>query len=328
MTRFDPQKQLSCELLTQLYRDDRLTMEEIAHRMGCGATTVARALRVHHIPIRSKHDYRLEISRDELIRLYCEEGLTEDAIGRLFACNGRTIGRRLEEFGISRRPIGSRPKYIVPPEVLTVWSADLAYAVGLLTADGNLNKGRTRVEFISTDKELIDLFCKALRLQDVHVVFTPQQTRASWYQIKLSDRAFRGFLEEVGLTSTKSKTLGPLQIPDPVFPDFLRGVLDGDGSWYVAESWSGRYRYLRVELCSAGLNFIEWIASKIAQLCGLQGHLQKKRSREAYSLLFIGVKALELGDYVFYSNDVLALPRKRQVWQQMQKHNQVSGGIE
>ncbi|PKO21382.1 MAG: hypothetical protein CVU38_15045 [Chloroflexi bacterium HGW-Chloroflexi-1] len=69
------------------------------------------------------------------------------------------------------------PKYAVPPEVLVSWSADLAYAIGLLTADGNLNKDRTRVEFISTDKDLIDLFCQALQLEDIHVVFTPPRLR-------------------------------------------------------------------------------------------------------------------------------------------------------
>lgn len=326
MTRFDPKTQLSRELLEQLYNGDRLTIEEIAGQVGCGATTIGRALRAYDIPIRSKHDYRLEISHDELERLYCREGLTEAEIGRRFDCNGRTIGRRLVGYGIPRRPVGSAPKYAVPPEVLGSWSANLAYAIGLLTADGNLNKDRIRVEFISTDKELIDLFCQALRLGDIHVVFTPQQSRSAWYQVKFSDRAFRAFLEEVGLTSAKSKTLGRLLIPDSVFPDFLRGVLDGDGSWYVSKSWSGRYQYLRVELCSASLIFIEWVASKIEQLFGLQGHLQKKRATEAYSLLFIGSKALELGGYVFYADDVLALPRKRQIWQRMKKYNQDSGG--
>ncbi len=69
-------------------------------------------------------------------------------------------------------------------------------------------------------------------------------------------------------------------------------------------------------------------SGKIEQLFELQGHLQKKASREAYNLLFIGQKALELGGYVFYADDVLALPRKRNVWQHMQKYNQNLGGIE
>jgi hypothetical protein len=322
MARFDSKTELSLQLLKQLYVEERLSIKEVANRFGCGETTVGRALRAQGIAIRNKHDYRLEMSRAELERLYCDEELTEDAIGRVFGCNGRTVGRRLEEYGIPRRPTGSAPKYAVPPEVLLSWSADLAYAIGLLTADGNLNKDRSRVEFISTDTDLIDLYCRALRLGDIHVVFTPQQSRQSWYQVKLSDRDFRAFIEEVGLTPAKSKTLGPLRVPDPVFRDFLRGVLDGDGSWYIAPSWSGRYRYLRVELCSASLDFLEWMTGRIEQLSGLRGHLQKKAGREAYNLLFIGQKARELGNYVYYSDEVLALPRKRRVWQQMQGHNQ------
>jgi len=318
MARFDPKTRLSYELLGQLYNQEHLSIEEIAGQLGWGATTVSRALHRHGIPIRTKHDYRIEIPRDELARLYNEEASTLEEIGKQFHCSGKTIARRLQEFSIPIRPVGPVSAHIVPSDVLAAWSPDLAYATGLLAADGTLDNDRVRVEFISTDKDLIEAYCRALCLDNIHVMFTPQQARKSWYKVKLNDRAFRSFLEDVGLVPSKSKSLGPLQIPDHVFRDFLRGVLDGDGSWFITKSWSGRYQYLCVELCSASQRFGEWIRKQVEQLTGLQGRLDRNSTGRAYKLVYMGQKALALGRWVYYSPGVLSLPRKRRIWEQMQ----------
>ncbi len=260
---------------------------------------------------------RKEFSRQELENLYCDRGMTEDDIGDLFGCSGRTIGRRLKELGIPIRSVGPVSSVTVPLEHLRHWSPQLAYAVGLIAADGNLNKDRVRVEFISTDYELVELYCRALCIENAHVVFTRQHSRKSWYQVKLDDRSFREFLEALGLTPAKSKTLRALQIPDDMFPDFLRGLLDGDGSWYLSRSWLGRYTYLRVEVCSASRSFIRWIAETVERLNGLVGYLRARPFGRSYDLTFIGQKALALGNWVYYSPTVLALSRKRRVYESM-----------
>jgi hypothetical protein len=319
MPRFDPKTVFSCQLLKQLYVEDRLSIKEIARRFGCGETTVGRELRAHGIAIRDKHDYRLELSRAELERLYCEGGFTEDVIGRLFDCSGRTVGRRLEEFGIPRRQNGPVARHCVSPTLLSSWTPELAYAVGLLAADGCLAKERAEVEFVSAETELIELFCRALQLGDVRPTVAKQRSGgAPWYRVRLNDGGLRSFLEETGLTPAKSRTLGALQLPDGVFRDFLRGALDGDGSWYISQHWNGRYRYLRVELSTASLCFGEWVRAKVEQLADLRGNLHENSRGSAYQLLYIGRKALALGAWIYYAPDVLALSRKRLIWQEMQ----------
>ena len=128
------------------------------------------------------------------------------------------------------------------------------------------------------------------------------------------------FLEEIGPdTSEEPYYSDSLQIPDEVFRDFLRGALDGDGSWYISQHWDERYRYLRVELCSASLSFVEWIRGKVERLAELWGGVHENRRGHAYNLLYIGRKALALGHWVYYAPDVLALSRKRQIWQEMHR---------
>ena len=318
MARFDAQEQLSRELLDQLYNDQRLTIAEIAEQLGCGETTVARALRQHGFPRRSKTDYRQEFSRDDLERLYCGEGLAEFEIAELFGCSQITISRRLRELNIPTRPRWHEAAYTVPVSLLSRWSPELAYIVGLIATDGYLAKGKVEVDFTSADEELIELYCDILHLEGIHVVTANHPPRKAWQAVKLSDGVFRAFLEDVGLTPAKSKTLSPLQVPDEVFADFLRGALDGDGSWYVSRQWAGRYQYLKVELCSASRQFLEWIYQKIEQLADLHGNFRARFLGRSYDLSFVGQKALALGRWVYYSPTVPALSRKRQVWEQMQ----------
>lgn len=318
MTRFKSRIRLPRELLEHLYSLERLSIQRIAERLGCGATTVSRALHRYGITVRTKRDYGAEIPRDGLVHLYHEEGLSLEKIGEIYHCSGRTIARRLQDLQLPIRQVGPVSAHTVPSSILTSWSPELAYAVGLLTADGSLEADRVRVEFVSCDEELIEAYCRALQLDDVHVVFTLQHVRKSWYKVKLNDRVFRAFLDDIGLMPNKSKVLGPVNLPDKVFPDFLRGVLDGDGSWMISKSWSGRYQYLRVELCTASQRFGEWVQSQVEQLAGLKGNLYKKHSGSSFDLVYMGQKALALGRWVYYSPNVLALSRKRQIWEQMQ----------
>lgn len=326
MPRFDPKTQLTRELLERLYDREHRSSKEIADRFGCGETTVLRALHEHRIPIRSKRDYRLEIPREDLKQLYIDEGLTEEEIAQQFNCTQRTISRRLIELGIPTRGVGPVAIYTVPSSLLASWTENLAYAIGLIATDGNLSKDSVQVEFISTDRELIDLYCSALGLTGIYISSTSYPLRKTWHKARVSDRTFYAFLKSIGLTPRKSKTLGPLEIPDQWFRDFLRGTLDGDGSWYKSKSWAGRYQYLRVELCSASKNFIAWVSQKTFELAGLQGTLRSRSLGRYHYLTFLGQQALELGNWLYYSPSVVALTRKRDVWEQMKMKTKKRSG--
>jgi len=47
-----------------------------------------------------------------------------------------------------------------------IWTADLAYVVGLTTTDGSLSKDGRHIDFTSKDKELIKSFAKILKLKN------------------------------------------------------------------------------------------------------------------------------------------------------------------
>jgi hypothetical protein len=209
-------------------------------------------------------------------------------------------------------------KEVVPKELLDEWTPDLAYAVGLITSDGNLPPNSNKIHFVSTDEELIDLFCGCLQLAST---ITPhcylarsgksglcQSSQCKpQYVVEFADWRFRAFLESVGLKPNKSKTLGRLAIPDNVFFDFLRGEWDGDGSWYTIET---RPHYLRCEVASASPVFLHWLHETIERTTGLAGRISGIR------LFYAGAAAVALGHRLYYALDLPCLSRKYAKWRQ------------
>jgi hypothetical protein len=73
------------------------------------------------------------------------------------------------------------------------------------------------------------------------------------------------FLEDIGLTRKKSKTLGQINVPKEFFRDFLRGCIDGDGSITESQHPESNHLQLKIRLCSASLDFVSRIKSEIAK---------------------------------------------------------------
>jgi hypothetical protein len=298
-------------LLQKLYFDEGLTQAEIARRLGCGQAVICRSMQEYGLMARTIGDYlAIDIPRDELIKLYVEQGLSADAIADRFNCSGQTVLSKLKKHGIPVRPPITPERRHVPDEVLAIWTPELAYAVGLIASDGNLPKGKISVVcMVSTDPDLIELYRTCLRLSETvstaHRLFKGK--RKPVYVVTICDRAYRAFLEDIGLTPAKSKTLGPLAIPDHVFRDFLRGCWDGDECWTIQRQQSREY--LHAVLVSGSLTFLLWVQATVQRLIGLYGGIS------GISLTYAAGNATRLGQWLYYAPNVLALSRKRAIWE-------------
>lgn len=115
-----------------------------------------------------------------------------------------------------------------------------------------------------------------------------QDLRAA-FRVQVVDVGFYCWLEWIGLTPRKSLTLGPLAIPDHVFLDFTRGLLDGDGSIKTdivvpnpQRYPNHRYQRLCVQFHSASERHVVWLRSELRRLLGLRGWVGV-RTRGRYS---------------------------------------------
>ncbi len=255
---------------------------------------------------------RNDISEAILRDLYYQQGLNQDQIAELLGCSQTLIWRRMVELGLPARPSkAAESGHLVPSHIFEHWTPTLAYVVGLVTTDGCLANDNPRlVIFTSTDRELIDHYQRYLGIS-AYVISAMQRTGRHIFSVKTSDPNYRAFLAHVGLTPAKSRTLGRLLIPDTVFPDFLRGCIDGDGSVWITHA-RGR-PLLGIQIASGSEPFILWVQQTITQLTGLVGHIYQRPHR--WDLRFNTRYAVALGEWIYYSSDVPCLSRKRAVWE-------------
>ena len=153
------------------------------------------------------------------------------------------------------------------------WSPTVAYCVGLITTDGCLSGDRRHIEFCSKDLELV---------QYVRDCFAPHLSIGTkprgvglkrYFRVQVGSVELYRWLVSLGLTPRKSKTLGPLNIPEQYFAHFLRGHLDGDGSIRIYDDpIFPNSRRLYVRFHSASPTHLDWLEQQIARLWSIMGH--------------------------------------------------------
>lgn len=199
-----------------------------------------------------------------------------------------------------------------PTKLISVkWNKNLAYAVGLFTADGCLYSDKRHLEFNSKDKEQIENFIKCLNLNNK----ITKKTRGSekikkYYRVQFGDVQFYKFLESIGLKPRKSLTIERVEIPSKFFPDFLRGLFDGDGTFGTFNHPESQYPQLRLRLASASKQFIRWLYQEIKKELDTKGFIAKAKGNE--NLTYGISDSLKLLNYMYYSPNVICLSRKFQ----------------
>lgn len=198
-------------------------------------------------------------------------------------------------------------------KVSTLWSPQLAYAIGLITTDGCLIKDGRHISFTSKDKEQIDNFKLCLNLNNkIGKKARGGEEEKKYYVLQFGDVNFYKFLLSIGLFPNKSKTLSKLKIPRKYFFDFLRGHFDGDGSSY--SYWDNRWRssfMFYIVFVSASKNHVEWLKETITKNLKIKGHITKGINSSVYQLKYAKTESLKLLERIYYNSEVICLKRKK-----------------
>ncbi|MEK9194216.1 MAG: LAGLIDADG family homing endonuclease [Patescibacteria group bacterium] len=193
------------------------------------------------------------------------------------------------------------------------WSPEFAYALGLITTDGNLSIDGRHINFTSKDLELIKKFKIILGLKNrIGRKSRAKEENKKYFQIQFGDVNFYRFLLRIGLSPKKSKIIGALDIPDKYFFDFLRGHFDGDGTFY--SYWDPRWRssfMFYTVFISASKDHIEWLRDRIFRFLKIKGHITKDGKKIVHHLKYAKKESLKLLTKIYYSSDVICLSRKR-----------------
>ncbi|MDP3661309.1 MAG: hypothetical protein Q8R17_00415 [bacterium] len=204
---------------------------------------------------------------------------------------------------------GPKPRH----KVIVKWSPDFAYAIGLLATDGNLSPDGRHLNLTSKDLEQVQNFQKALSIAyNIGRKGNGMNKEKKYYVVQFGDVFFYAFLEKIGLHKRKSKTLGPLSIPDKYFFSFLRGVFDGDGSTYSYwdKRWKSSFMFY-LGFASASRAFIDWLQIKIKEAVGSVGHVTKDRRGSTLQLKYAKAESFKVLKRMYSKPNVMCLSRKR-----------------
>ncbi|MBI5873480.1 MAG: hypothetical protein HZB36_04975 [Candidatus Omnitrophica bacterium] len=213
------------------------------------------------------------------------------------------------------------------PAPYLFWSSQLAYAIGLITTDGNLSPDKRHIQFISTDRQLARLFKSCLYLNN-----KISKTRASGYgkkpvyRISFGNVKFYRWLLSIGLKTNKSHSLGRMNIPKEYFADFLRGHLDGDGSvftytdrYMVYKEKRYTFKRLYTVFNSGSYKHLKWIQTRIKSHMDIKGsltsYLPKNRLYPLWKLKYAKKNSNILLSWLYYKNNLPYLKRKRKIFE-------------
>jgi transposase len=95
--------------LSRLYVDDKMTIAALAAQFGVAAQTVHNWLVAAGVPRRpSPAEPRRDVNDEDIVGLYCRQGMTAAEISARLGCSTSLVYSRLARLGVARRPRVSR----------------------------------------------------------------------------------------------------------------------------------------------------------------------------------------------------------------------------
>ncbi len=190
------------------------------------------------------------------------------------------------------------------------WTQDFAYAIGLLTADGNLSSDGRHIEFCSKDIENVVHFQRCLNVgTKISLKKRGTPPLRLYHRTQIGDVALYRFLQRIGLRPKKSRTLGSIMIPEAVFPDFLRGLWDGDGGFTTFRHPESRRLQWKARISSGSPIFLQWLQGVIEEMYGFSG--KTYLANRVHQLVYHKGNALRLLTVMYYQPHLVCLTRKR-----------------
>ena len=197
-------------------------------------------------------------------------------------------------------------------KVRSIWSPELAYAIGLIATDGCLSSDGRHFDFTSKDQAQLHNLLRCLGIKNKIGRKISGYSGKEYRRIQFGDVVFYRFLLGIGLTPAKSKTLGALDIPQRYFFDFLRGAFDGDGTFfsYWDPRWKSSFMFYTAFI-SASREHIDWIRDELKRRLKIHGHITYGGKKATYNLKYAKNESLKVLPKMYYDGRVVCLKRKR-----------------
>ena len=111
-------------------------------------------------------------------------------------------------------------------------------------------------------------------------------------------------------------------IPEAVFPDFLRGLWDGDGGFRTFHHPESKRLQWKARISSGSPTFLQWLQGIIERMYDFSGKIYL--ANRVHQLVYYKGNALRLLAIMYYQPDLVCLTRKKaQAESLLESHHEI-----
>lgn len=216
-----------------------------------------------------------EEKKQDICKKYSEENWTIKLLMEKYSLSRFVIGKILQENNIQTKRHTKRSRLFMREDYFeNIDSEDKAYFLGLLFTDGNVFVGKKELNQVSLeltvrDLEILEIFKAKLNTNN-KISYRKNPNRSETVAVRVFSKKMVEDLAKYGIIPQKTKKTNhlPLElIPDVFKKDFLRGMIDGDGSvFYHGEN----KKNIGLSFCSYSRNICEELKEACDNLIGVE----------------------------------------------------------
>lgn len=299
--------------IIQLYKDGYL-QREIAEMYNTSKSSIGRFLRANNQWTRIK---LTEEDKEHIVELY-ESGLSMDKIAGMYHSTRKTVSEILRLYNVHiKTPSETGRKYTLNEQYFDVIdNQDKAYILGLLYADGCVtDKNGILLSLQEKDKDILYKINDLLESDRDLKYKEYNKKNNNWsnqYCLSIVNKHMAEQLCRLGVVPRKSLILKfPGWLSDDLYPHFIRGYMDGDGTIARAEK---RAMLIGTEdFCNSLAIFLK---NKLGIHAGVYSR-NKVQETSTRMLRIAGAKQVKkFLDYI-YNNANLFLDRKYDIYKSL-----------
>jgi hypothetical protein len=212
-------------------------------------------------------------------------------------------------------------KYTVNDDFFKTWSHDMAYILGFWWADGFITKKEFSITQHKSDKYILEKILQ--KMNSNYPILFHYRNNVRFF---IKSKTIVNDIIKLGGMERKSLAVGfPKKIPKEYFFDFVRGILDGDGTVFINPKveykcllYSGSELFL-LELQKEIKKIIPEINSHFYRHVSKMGSRVVngflKRDSTSYRLTFFKNDSKILYKYLYTNSNELCLSRKKDKFQ-------------
>ncbi|MDP3883271.1 MAG: LAGLIDADG family homing endonuclease [Candidatus Staskawiczbacteria bacterium] len=205
-----------------------------------------------------------------------------------------------------------------------IWSAEMAYVLGFIVADGSIIKRNTGINsyifnITSKDKDILE------KIQDIlgssyRIGIKYNSLKMPYNQIQVCNLEICDDLMKLGIHPRKTYNLEPIKVPKKYFSDYVRGFFDGDGTVYI-QKVNGTLQ-IKSGFVAVSSSFIEDFNKRLCASLhipekSVHEQIDKKGERiTQYNISFYIDDSEKLAKFMYGNNSTLYLDRKKKIFDQ------------